>query len=194
MAIYKIDGFYFDMGLTEDGFTVGSIVQLLQTPAGPEMIIAPENPRVPPEAVSIFGRLVNSYTGHAAENFYADYGDCLLQEGVPPQSYPAPETPQDTSSTIGYVSGVLEQAAEEVGGRATTYDSPQGEESMPKTVQMFNALYDKDLTPEQGWQFMAILKMVRSSQGEFKRDNYVDEAAYAAFACKAAQDKANENG
>ena len=176
MAIYKIDGAKFNVLETVDGDTIGDIRLLL------ESVVKP----VPAEVIDRLVALKASYIGHSPHSFYAEYGEFFFA--------PAPETPQDTSSAIGYVSGVLKQAAEEVGGRATTYDSPQGEESMPKTVQMFNALYDKDLTPEQGWQFMAILKMVRSSQGEFKRDNYVDEAAYAAFACKAAQDKANENG
>jgi hypothetical protein len=89
-------------------------------------------------------------------------------------------------TTIQIVAGVLNQAIDEVGGRADTYDSPEGEESMPKTVALFNRLYGTAITVEQGWQFMALLKMVRSSQGNFKRDNYVDQAAYSAFACKAA--------
>ena len=178
MAIYRIDGFEFEVSFRADGRVVSSIELL---PRG-----------APCSAVGkeVLGGLVEGYLGHFPETFTEEYRGCQVLVDEPH----VPDSPQDTSSTIGYVSGVLKQAAEEVGGRATTYDSPQGEESMPKTVQMFNALYDKDLTPEQGWQFMAILKMVRSSQGEFKRDNYVDEAAYAAFACKAAQDKANENG
>lgn len=63
--------------------------------------------------------------------------------------------------------------------RAKTYDKPTGERSMEKTVEMFNTLYGFDLTEEMGWAFMCILKMVRSSQGEFRSDNYEDLAAYA---------------
>jgi len=83
---------------------------------------------------------------------------------------------------------ILEQAITEIGGRATTYDQPDGEESMPKVIALFNRLYDKDLTVEQGWMLMVLLKAVRSSNGDFKLDNYVDLAAYAAFAGKAARD------
>jgi hypothetical protein len=65
--------------------------------------------------------------------------------------------------------------------RASTYDKPTGERSMAKTVAMFNIATDLNLTEEQGWLFMGILKKVRSTQGNFKADNYEDEAAYAAL-------------
>jgi ketol-acid reductoisomerase len=81
-------------------------------------------------------------------------------------------------------SDVLNNAARHLEDRAVTYDSPQGERSMGSTVAMFNALVNQDLTEEQGWLFMAILKMVRSQQGGFKADNYEDGAAYFALACE----------
>ena len=95
-------------------------------------------------------------------------------------------------STISIVTSILEQAITEVGGRAITYDAPDGEESMPTVVAMFNTLYGLELTAEQGWQFMSLVKMVRSSQGEYKRDNYVDQSAYSAFAGKAGADTDDE--
>ena len=70
--------------------------------------------------------------------------------------------------------------------RAVTYDAPNGERSMGKAVAMFNEFAGTALTEEQGWRFMEILKMVRSSQGEFKADNYEDGAAYCALAGEAA--------
>lgn len=70
--------------------------------------------------------------------------------------------------------------------RANTYDSPEGERSMAKTVAMFNEFAGTAITEEQGWRFMEILKMVRSSQGDFKADNYEDGAAYCALAGEAA--------
>jgi hypothetical protein len=84
---------------------------------------------------------------------------------------------------------VLEAATAHMRDRASTYDSPQGERSMGKTVQMFNALAggDRFMTTEQGWMFMVLLKMVRSQQGEFKLDNYEDLAAYAALAAEAGE-------
>ncbi|RLA60168.1 MAG: hypothetical protein DRQ89_13180 [Epsilonproteobacteria bacterium] len=86
------------------------------------------------------------------------------------------------------VTAILEQAITEIGGRAALYDQPDGEESMPKVIRMFNTLYGRDLTVEEGWMMMVLLKAVRSANGDYKRDNYVDLAAYAAFAGKAARD------
>lgn len=65
--------------------------------------------------------------------------------------------------------------------RAVTYDKPTGERSMAATVGAFKCVSGVEMTEEQGWLFMGLLKMVRSQQGEFKADNYEDEAAYAAL-------------
>ena len=85
-------------------------------------------------------------------------------------------------------SEVLRAAAQHMEDRATTYDAPNGERSMEKTVAMFNNLMggDRYMTTEQGWLFMAILKIVRSQQGDFRADNYEDLAAYAALAAEEA--------
>jgi hypothetical protein len=63
--------------------------------------------------------------------------------------------------------------------RAATYDKPTGERSMAATVGAFKCVSGVEMTEEQGWLFMGLLKMVRSQQGEFKADNYEDEAAYS---------------
>lgn len=85
---------------------------------------------------------------------------------------------------------VLMVAAQHMQDRASTYDAPSGERSMAKTVAMFNTLRGKDyITTEEGWMFMAILKIVRSQQGNFKLDNYEDLAAYAALAAEEAADR-----
>lgn len=52
---------------------------------------------------------------------------------------------------------------------------------MGRTVKAFNAITSHTLTEEQGWLFMGLLKMVRSQSGDFKADNFEDEAAYAAL-------------
>jgi hypothetical protein len=77
---------------------------------------------------------------------------------------------------------ILTKAAGHLADRAKTYDRPEGERSMEKTVQMFNTLAGTQLTTEQGWLFMVLLKMVRSQQGDYKADNYEDGAAYFALA------------
>lgn len=83
-------------------------------------------------------------------------------------------------------SDILIKAAGHLSDRAVTYDKPDGERSMAKTVAAFNAIYDLGMTEVQGWHFMELLKMVRSSQGDFKSDNFEDGAAYAALAGESA--------
>lgn len=73
----------------------------------------------------------------------------------------------------------LENAAGHMRDREQTYDAANGERSMSKTVYAFNTITGHNLTEEQGWLFMGLLKMVRSQQGVFRADNYEDEAAYA---------------
>ena len=92
-----------------------------------------------------------------------------------------------TASTLNPV-GILTKAAQHMKDREVTYDTPGGERSMEKTVGMFNLMLggDRTLTTEQGWMFMAILKIVRSQQGNFRQDNYEDLAAYAALAAESA--------
>lgn len=109
------------------------------------------------------------------------------------RTYAAKETKIDSSSSaketvpsLPSASDILSAGIEHMQNRATTYDKPAGERSMGKTVTAFNAIADKDLTEEQGWLFMGILKQVRSQQGNFKLDNYEDEAAYAGLRGEAA--------
>lgn len=77
---------------------------------------------------------------------------------------------------------ILDAAAGHMRDRATTYDKPQGERSMPNAVAAFKAVTGIEMTAEQGWLFMALLKAVRSQQGGFRQDNYEDGAAYFALA------------
>ncbi|WP_370242844.1 DUF6378 domain-containing protein [Marisediminitalea sp.] len=80
---------------------------------------------------------------------------------------------------------VLNQAQEHLVNRGQVYDQPQGERSMAKTVAAFNALTGLELTEEQGWLFMVVLKAARTQQGMFKLDSYEDGAAYFALAAEA---------
>jgi hypothetical protein len=65
--------------------------------------------------------------------------------------------------------------------RARDYDSLGGEKSIGKTIELFNKLTGNNLSDSQGWLFMVCLKLVRSQQGTFHMDNFVDLAAYAAL-------------
>lgn len=87
---------------------------------------------------------------------------------------------------------ILQQGIDAIKDRAASRDT-ETERSMAKTVQLFNTLYGKDLTESQGWMFMALLKMVRASQGAFRLDDYVDMGPYCAFAGEAASKEAGIN-
>lgn len=93
----------------------------------------------------------------------------------PPETYTLPTAYDITTAATTHMES-----------RADTYDAPGGERSMAKTVAMFNELHNQNVTEVQGWQFMEILKMVRSSQGAFRVDNFEDGCAYAALAGEAA--------
>ena len=88
--------------------------------------------------------------------------------------------------TLPTANHFLEAAKGHLGARGVTYDKPTGERSMERTIKVFAALTDIQLTEEQGWCFMEVLKQVRSLQGKFKADNYEDLAGYAALRGEAA--------
>ena len=78
---------------------------------------------------------------------------------------------------------VLKKAAEHMRDRAATYDKPEGERSMAKTVAAFNAITGKSLSVAEGWLFMAVLKQVRVFQNPARphQDSLEDGVAYAAL-------------
>ncbi len=76
------------------------------------------------------------------------------------------------------VEQLAEQAKEIRDARGKQRDTPEGERSMATTVAIFNARYGTELNEEMGWQFMADLKSVRDSQGQFDPDNYIDGSNY----------------
>ncbi|MGH1372963.1 MAG: DUF6378 domain-containing protein [Cellvibrionaceae bacterium] len=97
---------------------------------------------------------------------------------------------QTTGSSSTTAASILRKGAGHIEDRAASRDCAEsGERSMSKTVKAFNALYGHELTEEQGWQFMCILKKARASQGGYNADDYEDDAAYAALAgeCAGAQ-------
>lgn len=86
----------------------------------------------------------------------------------------------------GGVSAVdtLRKAAYLIEQRGRQRDGEKGERSMARTVAAFNAIYGTALTETQGWHFMELLKMVRSSQGCYVADDFEDKVAYAALAAE----------
>lgn len=71
--------------------------------------------------------------------------------------------------------------------RAQVRDQPGGERSMFPAVAAFNAMFGHNLTEEEGWQFMVLLKMARAKGGKFRFDDYCDQSGYSALAGEAAE-------
>lgn len=77
---------------------------------------------------------------------------------------------------------LLEQAAATQKERGKQYDKGgQQERSMARVVNAFNAIYGTNLTEYQGWRFMEILKIVRSSNAPHE-DSCLDAVSYSALA------------
>ena len=93
---------------------------------------------------------------------------------------------QPTARLVPTAPDLLDKAAAHMRERAATYDSPGGERSMAKTVELFNLHHDMALTEAQGWHFMQILKDVRlfSAKG-YHADSAEDKIAYAALMSEA---------
>ena len=104
-----------------------------------------------------------------------------LSEDAPLESNPAPEQvpPIQAAELLG-------RAAKHTYDRAATYDAPEGERSMGKTVVAFNAITGHALRESEGWLFMSLLKMVRSeTRTEPHQDSLEDNIAYAALYAEA---------
>lgn len=77
---------------------------------------------------------------------------------------------------------LLGRAAMHMHDRAATYDEPDGERSMGKTVVAFNAVTGHNLTESEGWLIMTILKAVRAqARSKATDDSLEDLIAYAAL-------------
>lgn len=97
---------------------------------------------------------------------------------------PVDRAPKDTLSHPYFI---LNQAAQAIENRAKERDV-RSERSMRRAVNTFNALCDTDLTEEQGWKFMVVLKLARSAV-VYNEDDYIDLAGYAALAGECAGQK-----
>lgn len=89
-------------------------------------------------------------------------------------------------------SQILEQGKTILDQRGQEYDKATGERSMARIVAVFNAHHDTQLTEEQGWHFMQIVKDVRFfTKDSYHHDSVVDGVNYAALRgeCRANQPK-----
>lgn len=81
---------------------------------------------------------------------------------------------------------ILEAAAGHMQARAATYDKPDGERSMGRCVQAFNAITGRDLSEAEGWLLLAVLKNVRLFQRPgYHADSAEDAVAYGALLAEA---------
>ena len=82
--------------------------------------------------------------------------------------------------------GVLSKARDHMLDRAAAYDKPEGERSMRRTVEAFNAITGRDLEESEGWLLLQVLKDVRDRQRrEPHGDSLEDCVAYAALKAEA---------
>ena len=81
---------------------------------------------------------------------------------------------------------LLGRAARHMHDRASTYDTPEGERSVGKTVVAFNAITGHTLRESEGWLLMALLKAVRGfTRADYHADSFEDLIAYTALCAEA---------
>ena len=74
----------------------------------------------------------------------------------------------------------LQEVADTLRQRGVTYDSPEGERSMAKAVELFNLRTGHRLTETDGWILLGYLKDVRQDQaGGEHVDSALDRIGYA---------------
>lgn len=103
----------------------------------------------------------------------------LAPVGGGPAVNPAPAPIKTSAAILAACQEVQKQ-------RGEVRDSADGERSMKRTVDMFNACFSTNLTETMGWQFMVCLKMARSVNGNFHMDDYLDGTSYFALAGESA--------
>ncbi len=77
---------------------------------------------------------------------------------------------------------MLKRASDLMVERAVQYDSPEGERSMEKITNAFNAITGKNITEPEGWMFMVLLKLVRDNNRTLgHQDSCEDLIAYSSL-------------
>ena len=77
--------------------------------------------------------------------------------------------------------GFLDEAAGVMKQRAALRDSEEGERTAAQIAKVFNAITGNSITEADAWLFLIVMKIVRSRNGKYNRDDYVDLSAYAAL-------------
>ncbi len=106
----------------------------------------------------------------------------------PVLAYRVIEEEKTQRATTPSAPDLLDAAAGHLRDRAATYDKPEGERSMAKTVAIFNLHHDTNLTEAQGWHLLQILKDVRLfTRATYHADSAEDCIAYAALKAESMQ-------
>lgn len=128
-----------------------------------------------PKAMACFDAHEAEEAG-AVGTFIEVAADEVLREVSPPDvEVPLAEAPE-----------LLGRAARHMHDRASTYDKPEGERSMGRAVQAFNAITGHSLTEAEGWLLLQVLKDVRLfTRSEYHADSAEDCIAYAALKAEA---------
>lgn len=80
----------------------------------------------------------------------------------------------------------LADAEDMLDERGREYDKADGERSMERAVEAFNAITRHDLKESEGWLFMQMLKDARQWQsGNYHHDSALDGVAYSALKSEA---------
>ena len=119
------------------------------------------------------------------ERTTANGAEDVLANGAPGKTPTAPIS-EFTVMPVDSAPGMLQAAFQHMLDRAAVYDSPEGERSMGKTIDIFNTITGRDLTEAEGWLIMQILKDVRQwSREGYHQDSAEDSIAYAALKSEA---------
>lgn len=99
------------------------------------------------------------------------------------QAYMATVTTRHTNEPSLDAAQLLQLSADTLTERGKQYDSSGAnkERSMSAVVKSFNTIYGTNLTEQQGWNFMVLLKMKRGAEKPH-RDSALDMIAYSALA------------
>lgn len=109
-----------------------------------------------------------------------------LSEEVPLELNPANTPAPDAEMPLAEAPELLGRAARHMHDRSSTYDKPEGERSMGRAVQAFNAITGHTLSESEGWLLLQVLKDVRLfTRSEYHADSAEDCIAYAALKAEA---------
>lgn len=75
--------------------------------------------------------------------------------------------------------GFLEEGSKAMKHRASLRDAEDGERTAAQIAKVFNAITGHEISEADAWMFLICLKIVRSRNGKYNRDDYVDLAAYS---------------